>query len=106
MEQKLLKDISERIALVRNISCVANVVSFIQLVIVVVIPDILDAFVKTWLVVIVACVLAGFIVTLILSRKDASVTLFLSILSMLIAGIVTGIAVVVIFARVNKNGRH
>ncbi len=105
MEQKLLKDISERIALVRNISCVANVVSFVQLVLVVAIPDILDAFVKTWLVVIVACVLVGFIIALVLSRKDASVTLLLSILSMLIAGIVTGIAVVVILARV-KNGGH
>ena len=103
MEEKILRDLSERITFLRHLSIIADVFSGIQLIVAVVLPDLLDMFVKLWLVVIVACVLAGLLVALFLSRKDSTITLLLSMISFFITGCIFGISLVVFVGRV-KNG--
>jgi hypothetical protein len=91
------------LALFRNLSIFLNSFAIIQLLFAVVLPDILDPLIKTWILLFLGIIFLGLIFSLILIKtKDTTTLLFLIILSVFISGFVSGVSLLVIVGKVKK----
>lgn len=97
-----LRDIYSRITLFRSLSVFLNFFCVVQLILSIVLPDLLPAELKTWLIVIAGSAFLGITVGLFLARKDPSTSLFFTYLSAFISGLISGISLVVIIVKVKN----
>jgi hypothetical protein len=91
----------------RNLSIFVNLFSVIQLLLSVILPDILDPLIKTWVLVILGVIFLGLTASLILANTKDTITLeFLVFLSAFISGVICGISLLVIIGKVKNGGFH
>jgi hypothetical protein len=101
--ERHLREITTRIAIVRNISLFALIVCIVQLIVVVVLPDSLDTTMKTWLMVVVVGIFVGLLIATFVSRGDATIMLFINAASQFMSGVIVGMSLLILGLKV-KNG--
>lgn len=98
-----MEELTSRIAIVRNISLFVLIISIIQLIVVVVLPDALDVTMKSWLMAVISGIFMVLIASTFVSRNDPTIMLFINATSQFISGIIFGLSLFMVVLRV-KNG--
>jgi len=94
--KKQLDKTSNRIILLRNLAILFNCFSLILVTSLFFFPRILPNILKIYLVTVAGCASLIILIALILSRKDSTTTLFLTLFLVFISGLFIGISVTAI----------
>lgn len=101
-QERNLRQIYRQIDLFRLLALFLVLFSLIQLVLATILPDLLPVLLKTWLIVVAGSAFLGIALGLFLGRKDPSTVLFFSFLATFIGGLISGISLVAIVAKVKN----
>jgi hypothetical protein len=99
MERKLLELVTT-IKLQRNVTLFGLFFCIVQLILVLIFPDLVPSYIKIWLIAIVGLGFVGIVVALIVSRNDPQSTVNFVLIAGIMSGIVIGITLTEIISKV------
>lgn len=91
-EQKI-KELGGRIDFLRTMSLLCLMISSILTVLVPFLTHVLSSDIKIWLLSICGCGALGLCVALLMGRKDATITLFVTFVTALFSGLLLGVSI-------------
>jgi hypothetical protein len=97
--ERKYRDIVDQIQLGRFVSIFINLLTIVQLLLVVILPDLLPPLLKIWLVTVSGGGIVGILIALLLSRDDIKTTNFFILISIFISGLLSGISIVAIIVK-------
>ena len=100
MHERKLLELVTTIKLQRNVTVFGLFFCIVQLILVLIFPDLVPPYIKIWLIAIVGLGFVGIVVALVVSRNDPQSTVNFVLIAGIMSGIVIGITLTEIISKV------